>query len=838
MKLITNNELTAQEEELQRLEALATQEETPELKTYTISSYIDSCWERARDAKENGAEPRILANMRQFEGQYDPSKLAAIKQIGGSEVFMMITDAKAKNAFNWVSDILFQPGQKPWGIDLTPVPELSEIIKAEISNEAFMPLVEEFFVQAIASGTPPDQNMITQFLDERMPMIEKNIREEILAKATEFGKEIELRIDDKLHEGGWYRALRDSLNNIVMHTGFIKGPIVKKRKVMKVKPDEETGKLTPYMVEELYPAWESRNPLSIYPAPDSTGINDGYLIDRVKLTPLALQDLIGVPGYDSEEIYAVLEELNTGKLREWISVDQERAEIHDEQSPLFHDSDKVDCLEFWGAVQGEKLIDWGITADQNKAPIDHVLFYNIRAYKISNHIIGILFNKHPMGHKPFYKTSFENRDGSFWGKGLPEVISDVQTVCNACARAIVNNVGIASGPMVERNVDRIPANIREDKHIVPWKVWDVTETMMSGAPALVFYQPRIITDQLLNVYNSFSKIADEHSGVPAYAHGDPNVGGGGNTAAGLNMLMGGAARGIRAIVASIDEDIIKPSIQSQYLWTISQEENRGFICDYQVVTSGSSAGLLKEQMAARRLEFMRETANPIDMQILGMEGRKYLLEETARAIQLELSRVFPVRQDPNIPPLEPQAPGEGNATLDAAGNPVSGQDDAQFTPTRTSGAPQPQARAAGGPVSPGQPYVVGEQGPELMVPDQPGQIIPNASTPSGPGPMTPVPQQGPPTITDPWGDEITPGIKPKLWGKLPLDDRAEDVMQVLSGSRSMGPKKDAAFQQFFEASGRDVVKTADALSEAMEQGHLPHFFMYESDNTNLKKYKK
>jgi phage-related minor tail protein len=34
-------------------------------------------------------------------------------------------------------------------------------------------------------------------------------------------------------------------------------------------------------------------------------------------------------------------------------------------------------------------------------------------------------------------------------------------------------------------------------------------------------------------------------------------------------------------------------------------------------------------------------------------------------------------------------------------------------------------RAAGGPVSSGQPYLVGEQGPELFVPSASGTIIPN-----------------------------------------------------------------------------------------------------------------
>jgi hypothetical protein len=40
-------------------------------------------------------------------------------------------------------------------------------------------------------------------------------------------------------------------------------------------------------------------------------------------------------------------------------------------------------------------------------------------------------------------------------------------------------------------------------------------------------------------------------------------------------------------------------------------------------------------------------------------------------------------------------------------------------------APVPGARAVGGPVMAGAPYVVGERGPELFVPSGPGTVIPN-----------------------------------------------------------------------------------------------------------------
>ena len=42
-------------------------------------------------------------------------------------------------------------------------------------------------------------------------------------------------------------------------------------------------------------------------------------------------------------------------------------------------------------------------------------------------------------------------------------------------------------------------------------------------------------------------------------------------------------------------------------------------------------------------------------------------------------------------------------------------------------------KASGGPVTSGSPYVVGEKGPELFVPNSSGSIIPNSKMGSGSG---------------------------------------------------------------------------------------------------------
>jgi hypothetical protein len=66
-----------------------------------------------------------------------------------------------------------------------------------------------------------------------------------------------------------------------------------------------------------------------------------------------------------------------------------------------------------------------------------------------------------------------------------------------------------------------------------------------------------------------------------------------------------------------------------------------------------------------------------------------------------------------------------------------------YNPSEGVGRPRrPQHRAYGGPVDRKKPYIVGENGPELFVPDQRGEIIPNPSTTPDTPPATP-PQPAP-----------------------------------------------------------------------------------------------
>jgi hypothetical protein len=63
--------------------------------------------------------------------------------------------------------------------------------------------------------------------------------------------------------------------------------------------------------------------------------------------------------------------------------------------------------------------------------------------------------------------------------------------------------------------------------------------------------------------------------------------------------------------------------------------------DFKVVAKGAIGLLHKETLQMRRNEFLMATANPIDSQITGIEGRAYMLRESARGLQMDTSKIVP-----------------------------------------------------------------------------------------------------------------------------------------------------------------------------------------------------
>jgi len=222
---------------------------------------------------------------------------------------------------------------------------------------------------------------------------------------------------------------------------------------------------------------------------------------------------------------------------------------------------------------------------------------------------------------------------------------DHQRMCNATARALANNLGIASGPIVEVEVDRL-ADGETVEQIYPWKIFQTkSDKTGRGREAIRFYQPRSNAQELLRVYEEFEKRADDATSIPRYAHGNEKVSGAGSTAAGLSMLMNNASKGIKMSISNIDNGVVKPTIEQTFTYNMLYDKDMSIKGDAKIIARGATALLTKEQTQMRRAEFLNMTNNEVDMSIMGVEGRLEVLRAAADLLDLETGSVIPTKED-------------------------------------------------------------------------------------------------------------------------------------------------------------------------------------------------
>ena len=607
---------------------------TPEI--INLASHIRKAWVRNRDAKRE-IEDEILKCHYRRRGEYNPDEKAKIAAQGGSDVFINITAVKCRATEAWLFDISLPAGERPFNLEPTPLPDLDDAIEQELAVRISTEY-KNVMMEGVQLGTiQPDQ------IPEMMEQIKHDIKEAIQEKAEKDTAEFEDEIDDELVEGGFYEAVRKVIPDIVtLPAGIIHGPVVYRKKVLdwSTYPDG-----TPYATVSYKPVRQYRrvNPFDIYPSPGATSLDDGDLIERMRLARSEVSGFIGSPGFDDDAVRLVLQEYGTGGLREWLTNDLERQEAENRpmHTNLMEDG-KIDCLKFMGKVQGAMLLQWGMSADQVPDPLAE---YEITAYMIGRYVIKAKLNDDPLDKRNYFATSFEKSNDSVWGKGVPQLMEDIQRICNAAARALVNNMGHASGPMVWFYGDMIEG--LPPTRVMPWMMLNMkTKPGQTGQTVpMGHFQPSMVAEQLLRVFEYFFKQASEVTGVPAYIYGSDQAGGGAaDTASGLSMLMNAASKGLKAVAKNIDDDMIKKAVQAHWLHIMVNEPERAK-GDINVIARASEYLLQQEQLQVRRAEFLKGTNNPTDLQIMGIDGRAEVLRETAKSLKMQTNKIVPERRE-------------------------------------------------------------------------------------------------------------------------------------------------------------------------------------------------
>lgn len=613
-----------------------------------LASHVLTCWQEAKRAKDM-ITPRILAAQRARAGQYEPSVLAEIRKYGGSEEYARITANKCRIAEAWLRDIFIGQTEKPWTLAPTPNPSLPENITASVKAR-----VATEFAIAFARGTPLDPSMASE-MEAQLINAE---HERIMEQSRVTVERMERTMYDQMVQGGWITAMGEFLSDMVTFpAAHFKAPVIRKRPVMKWS--DESGSWVPVVQDSIVPEFERLDPLRCFPSPGATNPQEGYFIEHVSLSRSDLYSMIGVEGFDEAAIREVLAEYGRGGLTDWMNHSEllTRATINGElYQPSSASNVTIDALIYNGPVQGRQLVEWGMPVSQIKDPDED---YEACVWLIGRWVIKAQLNPDPLKRRPYYKASYEEIPGSYWGLGLVDILADVQGIANAALRSMVNNMAFGSGPQIGVNIDRLPPG-EDISNMHPLKVWQFGESQTgSNTKAIEFFQPQSNTTEILAVIERAYSFADDFSMIPRYMAGGEARGGAGRTASGLSMLMDAANKGLKGVVSNVDVRVMTPMLETLYNYNMLYNPDPTIKGDAQVVARGAMSLMQMETLQLRRNEFLVATNNPMDAQIVGPEGRAEILRAAAKGLQLDVNRVVPPRGTLNQTAAPPTAPGDG-----------------------------------------------------------------------------------------------------------------------------------------------------------------------------------
>lgn len=651
-----------------------------------LATYVKDRFDEAvRHKRNTGIEEKLLRNLRAAMCEYQPDEKALLGPY--NDVYMGISALKARAAEAWLNDIILNDLDKPWTLTPTPQPDLPTELKEEAVN--------------IMMGELPNIQSIDA-LRSRLRDLKGAMNSVAVAQSEEATKRMETLIADQFVEGDWQGTFSAFIYDLCAYpTAIIRGPILVSKQVGTWDGNEYKIKAVPT------PTTRTVSPFDAYPSPTSKSTQDGeFFCERARFSQGDVHNLINVPGYSEPNVRQVLDTYSEGfKLN--LMFDTERDFLEKKEQGLNQNDGKLlDTIIYNGVVPGHLLKDNGIIVK------DYQKYYECEVWVIGDITVRAILNPNPLGKRPLYSTSYRKLNGSFWGQGVICLTYDTNRVCNAAARAIVRNMSYSSGPLGEVVSERV-ADTDDPTDIRPYKIALVGPDLSgTGAPAYRFHNVQSVTPDLMAVYESHSKIADDQSGVPSYVLGNPEVAGAGRTMGGLAMLMGNAAKGIKNVHLNIDRDVISQLVESYFVYNMQTSKDDSIKADAKVVARGATGLLQKELTQTRTIEILQLLAPYIEQWDMLPVGIKVLLREVIKSTGLPIDDIIP---DPSI-----QAKNLALAKL------VTG-DGGAGTPMGPAGVPQ------GGPPMPGPP---GMQGPPPTTPG--GQTISTAEAMDR-GTSTPVP---------------------------------------------------------------------------------------------------
>lgn len=453
----------------------------------------------------------------------------------------------------------------------------------------------------LAPGAPPPPQVQTPAEADSDPL---------QLAAERAAEKAELWIQDKLVECQYHTEVRKVIEDSArLGTGILKGPFPE-RKVLR-KAMQRDGKFALELVSKTNPASKHIDPWDFFPDPDcGEDIHNGrYVLERDRLTAKELRNLKGTPGYLKDQIDMVLDE---GPLKKNYS---EGHRVADENT---NDSDKFEVWYFYGLVDPVSLSAMSVKMTEEESAKNQLP------------AIVTLVNETPIkaaidpldtGEFPYDVMPWQRVAGTWTGVGVARQGRTAQDMLNAAGRAMMDNAGLSSGPMIIiRKGAILPAD--GNWQITARKVWWATEQADQGrsmSDAFTTVNIPMVQKELSAIIELAYKMMEDSTGITFLLQGQQ--GSAPDTVGGMELLHRNASAMLRRLARVFDERVTEPHIRRYYEWLLMHgpDEAKG---DMNIEAIGSTALVEREIQAMEAMALLQMSLNPA----YGLDPEKAMAE--------------------------------------------------------------------------------------------------------------------------------------------------------------------------------------------------------------------
>ncbi len=545
---------------------------------------------------EDGSLPN--SEMRQkdiFEGNQEPRNTATMRR---STVSINVTRPYTETASARTSDLLVRNNERNWSIEPTPITYMEEIAAGDIPPEVEVQIRDD--LEQNQDAYVDEEHMAEAIQSKRQQVIDETVA--IREEARESARKAQKRIEDWLVASNYQAELRQVIDDAArLGTGVLRGPVPMQMQKVAV----EGGKMR--IVDDLRPTSSRVDPWNCFPDPDSreNPQKGSFHFEREVINQTDLRELLKDSRYYRQQIIKLLSEDpmqdDAMDKRDHLGVpNNERKGSYVRW--YFYSRIELDVLESIG-----KEVTFDDESDAENSLIDIPMYGEM----VNDKLIYLALNVLDSGAIPYDYFVWSQRAAVPWGRGIPRLIRNAQRIINGAVRNMMDNAGIAGGPMFMIDTRSVrPQN--NSWRIEPYKVWEFTDDPENNDPRMgvVPIEIPMFQGELAAIADMAMTFSESTTGMPLLLQGQVSSGTP-ETVGGMKLLQENAASPLRRLAGTFDEKITKPHIQRYYEYLLQYGPDDSEKQEMEIVAKGSAALVEMDEQSISLRELMQYAQQPM-----------------------------------------------------------------------------------------------------------------------------------------------------------------------------------------------------------------------------------